>query len=135
MTNYETSEMNSLLTRAGGKTERVTPSNLGRDTTQQFGPAEWGMTTAVAITWGASFLFIAIAIDHVATGVVPIARLGFGALALACFPAARKRIDRKDMPRVAMLGFVAMTIPFYLYPLAEQSVSSSITGMITGITS
>jgi hypothetical protein len=31
------------------------------------------MTTAVAITWGASFLFIAIAIDHVATGVVPIA--------------------------------------------------------------
>ena len=132
MTNYETSEMNSLLTRAGGKTERVTPSNLGRDTTQQFGPAEWGMTTAVAITWGASFLFIAIAIDHVATGVVPIARLGFGALALACFPAARKRIDRKDMPRVAMLGFVAMTIPFYLYPLAEQSVSSSITGMING---
>ena len=130
MTNYETSEMNSPLPRAGGKTERVTQSNLGRDTAQQFGPAEWGMTTAVAITWGASFLFIAIAIDHVATGVVPIARLGFGALALACFPAARKRIDRKDMPRVAMLGFVAMTIPFYLYPLAEQSVSSSVTGMI-----
>ena len=90
------------------------------------------MTAGVALTWGASFLFIAIAIDHVATGVVPVARLAFGALALACFPAARKRIPRRDMGRVAVLGLVAMTFPFYLYPLAEQSVSSSVTGMING---
>lgn len=90
------------------------------------------MTTAVALTWGASFLFIAIAIDHVATGVVPLARLVFGALALACFPAARKRIHREDIGKVALLGLVAMTIPFYLYPLAEHSVSSSVTGMING---
>lgn len=110
----------------------VSQSHLGRDTQHRFGPAEWGMTTAVALTWGASFLFIAIAIDHVATGVVPLARLAFGALALACFPAARKKIDRSDMGRVALLGLVAMTIPFYLYPLAERSVSSSVTGMING---
>ena len=86
----------------------------------------------VALTWGASFLFIAIAIDHVATGVVPLARLAFGAGALACFPAARKRIEKADLKKIALLGLVAMTIPFYLYPLAEQSVSSSITGMING---
>jgi drug/metabolite transporter (DMT)-like permease len=110
----------------------VNKSVLGKDTDHQFGPAEWGMTSAVALTWGSSFLFIAIALDHVATGVVPIARLTFGALALACFPAARKRIAREDIPRVALLGLIAMTFPFYLYPLAEQSVSSSITGMING---
>jgi len=110
----------------------VTRTHLGKDTQHHFGPAEWGMTSAVAITWGASFLFIAIAIDHVATGVVPVARLFFGALALACFPAARKRIHREDLGRIALLGLVAMTIPFYLYPLAEQSVSSSVTGMING---
>lgn len=110
----------------------VNNSILGKDTDQQFGAAEWGMTTAVALTWGASFLFIAIAIDHVATGVVPIARLAFGALALGCFPASRKMIAREDMKRVALLGLVAMTFPFYLYPMAEQSVSSSITGMING---
>lgn len=90
------------------------------------------MTAGVALTWGASFLFIAIAIDHVATGVVPVARLAFGALALACFPAARKRIPGRDLRRVALLGFVAMTVPFYLYPLAEKTVSSSVTGMING---
>lgn len=90
------------------------------------------MTAGVALTWGASFLFIAIAIDHVATGVVPVARLAFGALALSCFPAARRRMPREDLWRVALLGFVAMTVPFYLYPLAEKSVSSSVTGMING---
>lgn len=90
------------------------------------------MTAGVALTWGASFLFIAIAIDHVATGVVPVARLAFGALALACVPAARKRIDREDIRKVALLGFVAMTVPFYLYPLAEKSVASSVAGMING---
>lgn len=90
------------------------------------------MTAGVALTWGASFLFIAIAIDHVATGVVPVARLAFGALALACVPAARKRIGREDLRRIALLGFVAMTVPFYLYPLAEKSVASSVTGMING---
>jgi drug/metabolite transporter (DMT)-like permease len=90
------------------------------------------MTAGVALTWGASFLFIAIAIDHVATGVVPVARLAFGALALACVPAARKRIDREDVRKVALLGFVAMTVPFYLYPLAEKSVASSVAGMING---
>ncbi|NBU16431.1 MAG: EamA family transporter, partial [Actinobacteria bacterium] len=107
-------------------------SQLGRDTQNHFGPAEWGMTAGVALTWGASFLFIAIAIDHVATGVVPVARLGFGALALSCFPAARRMVAREDIWRVALLGLVAMTIPFYLYPLAEQTVSSSVTGMING---
>ena len=110
----------------------VNKTALGKDTEHHFGPAEWGMTSAVALTWGSSFLFIAIALDHVATGVVPIARLTFGALALACFPAARKKIDRADVPRVALLGLIAMTFPFYLYPLAEQSVSSSVTGMING---
>ncbi len=110
----------------------VNKTVLGKDTEHHFGPAEWGMTSAVALTWGSSFLFIAIALDHVATGVVPIARLTFGALALACFPAARKKIDRADVPRVALLGLIAMTFPFYLYPLAEQSVSSSVTGMING---
>ena len=110
----------------------MSSSTLGRDTAQKFGPTEWGMTAAVALTWGASFLFIAVAIDHVATGVVPVARLAFGALALACFPAARQPIAREDWKRIALLGFVAMTIPFYLYPLAEHSVSSSVTGMING---
>ncbi|MFM9225733.1 MAG: DMT family transporter [Actinomycetota bacterium] len=113
-------------------TTRGSAASSAADTSGRVGPAELSMTSAVAITWGASFLFIAIAIDHVSVAVVPMARLAFGAAALALFPAARKRIPRADIGRVALLGFIAMTIPFHLYPLAERTVSSSVAGMING---
>ncbi len=90
------------------------------------------MTTAVAAMWGSSFLWIAIAIDHVETGVVPLGRCVFGALVLAMFPAARRRIERQDWARFVVLSALWMAIPFLLYPIAESTVSSSITGMING---
>ena len=70
------------------------------------------MTTAVAAMWGSSFLWIAIAIDHVETGVVPLGRCVFGAMVLAMFPAARRRIERQDWARfVALrLGIHATTL-------------------------
>jgi drug/metabolite transporter (DMT)-like permease len=90
------------------------------------------MTSAIAAMWGSSFLWIAIAIDHVETGVVPFGRCVFGALVLALFPAARRRIDRQDWARFVVLAALWMAIPFLLYPIAERTVSSSITGMING---
>jgi len=97
-----------------------------------FGPGEWTMTAAVAAMWGSSFLWIAIAIDHVETSVVPLARCVFGALVLVMFRSARRRLDRADWPRFLLLGALWMAIPFLLYPMAERTVSSSITGMING---
>ena len=90
------------------------------------------MTTAVAAMWGSSFLWIAIAIDHVEAGVVPLGRCLFGALVLVMFPAARRRIERQDWARFVVLAALWMAIPFLLYPIAESTVSSSITGMING---
>lgn len=90
------------------------------------------MTVGIALIWGASFLFISIAIDHVATPVVPMARLFFGVIALALIPSARGRIERSDLPMFVFLGFSWMALPFLLYPLAEETVSSAVTGMING---
>lgn len=90
------------------------------------------MTCGVAAMWGSSFLWIAIAIDHVDNGVVPMVRCAFGALVLAMFPAARRRLDRQDWPRFVLMSALWMAIPFLLYPIAERTVSSSITGMING---
>ncbi|MCU1359348.1 MAG: family transporter, partial [Ilumatobacteraceae bacterium] len=98
----------------------------------QFGPSEWSLSVGIAIIWGSSFLWIAIAIDHVETPVVPLARCVFGALALLCFPSARRMIRREDIGRFAMTGLVWMAIPFLLYPVAERTVNTSITGMMNG---
>lgn len=108
------------------------PSVAVNESEQHFGPPEWGMSVLVALIWGSSFLWIAIAIDHVSTTVVPLARCLFGAAALALFRQARRPIDRSDWPRFAFLGLCWMGVPFLLYPLAEQTVNTSITGMVNG---
>ena len=102
------------------------------DSIGHFGMGEWLMTAAVAAMWGSSFLWIAVAIDHVDVGVVPFGRCAFGAAVLAMFPAARRPLERGDWPRFVVLAILWMAIPFLLYPIAERTVSSSITGMING---
>jgi drug/metabolite transporter (DMT)-like permease len=110
----------------------VPPSESHLQSTFHFGAAEWSLSLLMALVWGSSFLWIAIAIDHVSVTVVPLARVVFGALALSLVPAARTPIDRVDAPRFALLGLVWMAVPFLLYPIAERTVSSSVTGMING---
>jgi len=90
------------------------------------------MSIAIALVWGSSFLWISVAIDHVAAPVVPLARCAFGCAALACFPAARRRIARADVARFAFLGLCWMAVPFLLFPIAEKTVNTSVTGMING---
>lgn len=97
-----------------------------------FGPPEWGLSLAVAVIWGSSFLWIAIAIDHVASAVVPLARCVFGVAALALFPSARRAFRREHLPLFVGTGLIWMAVPFLLYPIAEQTVNTSITGMING---
>lgn len=98
----------------------------------RFGPAEWGLSAVIAVVWGSSFLWISIAIDHVEAPVVPLGRNLFGALALALVPAARRRIDRADWWRIGRLSLIWMGIPFLLFPIAEETVSSGVTGMLNG---
>lgn len=102
------------------------------DTGAGFGPVEWLLTLGMALVWGSSFLLIAIAIDDVETPLVPFARVGFGALALVFVPAARRMLPRHELPRVVFLGLVWMAIPFLLFPMAEETTSSAVAGMING---
>jgi drug/metabolite transporter (DMT)-like permease len=53
-------------------------------------------------------------------------------VALAFFPGARDAIPRRDWPRIAILGLVWMALPFWLFPLAEKTVASSVAGMMNG---
>ncbi len=98
----------------------------------RFGVSELMLAAVLSLTWGSSFLLIAIAIEHVDPAVVPFGRSLVGALALASFPGARTPIPRQHWPRIAFLGLVWMAIPFWLFPLAERSVTSGVAGMING---
>lgn len=108
------------------------PAQGSDDTGVRFGPAEWLLTLTMSAVWGSSFLLMAIAIDDVAPSVVPLARVAFGAAALALVPAARRRLPRHEMPRIVFLGLVWMAGPFLLFPLAVEATGSAVAGMING---
>lgn len=96
-----------------------------------FEPKDWGFIAAIAVTWGSSFLFIAMGLDAFAPGVVSLVRVVLGALTLSLFPRARKPIgDRGDLLRIAVLGQLWIGVPFLLFPIAQQHVDSSVAGMI-----
>jgi len=97
---------------------------------ESFGLAEWGLVSFLALTWGASFLFIDIALDSLSPGVITWLRAALGASALALIPSARGSVDPESWPQIVLLGFTWIAIPFTLFPLAQQWIDSSLAGIL-----
>ena len=112
----------------------ATQRNLGRvpeqPFTAAFTPRDWALVAGVASTWGASFLLIDIAVEHLAPALVAFGRVLFGALTLTAVPAARRPLPRSEWPQVALLGVLWMAAPFVLFSVAQQWIESSLAGMI-----
>ena len=98
-------------------------------------PADWVALGTVALTWGASFLFIAIGLDAFHPAVIGFGRIALGALTLAFVPSARRPaepIRRADLARLGLLAVTWMAVPLLLFPFAERSISSALAGMLNG---
>jgi drug/metabolite transporter (DMT)-like permease len=100
----------------------------------QFTSADWGLFLSVATIWGASFLFIDIGLDALPPGVITLQRVGLGALALAVLPLPRQRTEilPADRVRLITLSITWVAVPFTLFPIAEQHISSALTGLLNG---
>jgi drug/metabolite transporter (DMT)-like permease len=99
-------------------------------TDHAFSPRDWALIAGVACTWGASFLYIDIALDHFAPGLVAFGRVFFGAVTLTAVPGARRQVRREEWPQIALLGVLWMAVPFMLFSVAQQWIDSSLAGMI-----
>ncbi|WP_233549077.1 DMT family transporter [Clavibacter lycopersici] len=87
--------------------------------------------------WGASFLFMKVALEGVSFGQVSWTRLVLGALALGLIVAAR----RLPLPRervvwlhFAVVGVVGSAIPYSLFAWAEQHVTSGVASIYNATT-
>lgn len=100
--------------------------------TEAFAALDWVLLTAVAVVWGSTFLFIDIAVNNLAPGLVSFGRIAVGAATLAAFPAARATVARAAWPGIALLGVLWMAIPWTLLPVAQQWIDSSLAGMLNG---
>jgi drug/metabolite transporter (DMT)-like permease len=97
-----------------------------------FAATDWLLLAGTALTWGSSFVWIEIALEDLAPTTIAMLRIVLGASTLALFRAARTRVERKDMPAIALLGLLWMAVPFLLFPIAQQWINSSLAGMING---
>ena len=109
--------------------ERATAANDG-----SFTPSDWGLFLAVAAIWGSSFLFIDIGLDAFPPGLITLLRVASGAVALVLLPKPAVQIARDDRARLLLLSVIWVALPFTLFPIAEQYINSSVTGLLNGAT-
>ena len=97
-----------------------------------FGLVDWGLVAFLAFTWGASFLFIDIALESLEPGAITWLRILLGSAAIGLMPKARRPVNPDSLPRITLLGFTWIAIPFTLFPIAQQWIDSSLAGILNG---
>jgi len=117
--------------RDGAGSRRILSTSHGSNR-QAFTPGDWALFLSIGAIWGSSFLFIAEALGSFEPGLITWLRVSFGAATLWLFRGARRKVARKDMARVIALSVLWVAIPFTLFPLAQQHVSSAVAGMLNG---
>jgi hypothetical protein len=111
----------------------ATPARSSSSTpTAHTGTGDWLLLLGPGLIWGASFLFIAEGLQSVGPNGLTFARILVGFVVLGLVPSARRPILREDRAKVALLGLVWLALPLSMFPLAEQRVSSALTGMLNG---
>ena len=117
---------------SGSRAHRLLSTSHGTNR-EAFTPRDWAMFLSLVLIWGASFLFMAIGLDHFTPGLVTLLRVAFGAATLAVVPRARRSsIERSDWPRVVALAVLWIALPQIFFPIAQQWISSAAAGMLNG---
>lgn len=98
--------------------------------TESFAAVDWGLLAATALIWGASFLFIGVAVRDMPPVLVAFLRLAFGVVTLAVIPASRRAVPRSEWRSIALVGAVWMAAPFVLFSIALQTIDTSLAGML-----
>jgi drug/metabolite transporter (DMT)-like permease len=94
------------------------------------------MLVALSLIWGASFLFIKIAVRDLAPATLIFCRLGFAAVTLAAIApfvvGSRETVDqlRANWPWLAAVAVVNTAIPFWLLSWGETKIQSGLASII-----
>ena len=92
---------------------------------------------AMGLVWGASFLFMKVALEGVSFGQVAWARLVFGAVTLGIIVlVSRSRLPKQPIVYLhfAVVAVTYCVVPYLLFAWAEQYVSSSLASIYNAVT-
>ena len=96
-----------------------------------------GAYLLLAVLWGCSFLFIATALQSFTPTQVAFGRITVGLVLLLVVLLVRRervRVQRRHVGDFVLVGAVMTAIPFVLFALAEQRVSSVLAGLVNATT-
>ncbi|WP_051639783.1 DMT family transporter [Cellulomonas sp. URHE0023] len=97
----------------------------------------FGSYLLLAVLWGCSFLFIATALRSFSPTQVAFGRIVIGLALLVVVLLVRRervRVQRRLVGDFVLVGAVMTAIPFVLFGLAEQRVSSVLAGLVNATT-
>jgi drug/metabolite transporter (DMT)-like permease len=92
----------------------------------------WVLFTLLAAVWGASYLFIKLALEDVSPAMIVFARTALAALILLPVAAKLGALAgiRENAYAILVLAVVQVAAPFTLITVGEQEISSSLTGIL-----
>ena len=84
--------------------------------------------------WGSSFLMIKYSLEELNPSDIAIYRILIGALFINIFVRAKENIIKTDNVKIFIISFFWMALPFYMFGIAEKTITSSLAGLINGST-
>ena len=92
----------------------------------------WIQFLVLSAVWGASYLFIKVALEDVSPAVVVFVRTTLAALVLLPFALRMGALEGLGarLGSVAVLALLQIAAPFLLISVGEQEISSSLTGIL-----
>jgi drug/metabolite transporter (DMT)-like permease len=88
----------------------------------------------ISVIWGSSYLWIALGLESFAPGVIAWLRLTIGAVVLLLFPRQRVTVARHHWRGILLIAVAGNAAPALLFAMAEQTIESSVAGMLTAAT-
>jgi len=88
----------------------------------------------LALVWGTSYILIKRGLEVFTPAQVATLRLGLSAVALAPLAVRHlRRVSWKQVPLLIVIGITGTGLPSFLFPFAQTELSSSLTGMLSGL--
>jgi drug/metabolite transporter (DMT)-like permease len=98
---------------------------------------DWFGLVVLSVIWGSSFLFVELAIDHVAPFTIVFFRVGLAAVALIVycrFKKLRIPFESQHIFQYLVMGFVAHALPFTLITWGQTHITAGLASIYNATT-
>ena len=84
--------------------------------------------------WGSSFLMIKFSLEELSPFDIAIYRILLPAIVINLLYRKQVTVSKSDYKQFFILGIIYMALPFFLFALAEETITSALAGLINGST-